>query len=80
MAKSARPLKAIPEFGSEAGERLYWETHGTSDYVDWGKGRGSTGGRAMGSGPVAPPSDGGRESSRRALAGALKREDFFRMA
>ena len=39
MAKSSRPLKAIPEFTSEAEERLFWETHDTSDYVDWSKGR-----------------------------------------
>jgi predicted DNA binding CopG/RHH family protein len=39
MAKSSRRLKAIPEFTSEAEERLFWETHDTSDYVDWSKGR-----------------------------------------
>jgi predicted DNA binding CopG/RHH family protein len=39
MAKPSRPLKAIPEFPSEAEERLFWETHDTSDFVDWSKAR-----------------------------------------
>jgi predicted DNA binding CopG/RHH family protein len=39
MARSSRPLKAVPEFTSEAEERLFWETHDTSDFVDWSKGR-----------------------------------------
>lgn len=27
--------KKIPEFKSEAEERAFWETHDSSDYVDW---------------------------------------------
>jgi predicted DNA binding CopG/RHH family protein len=39
MAKPSRPLKTVPEFTSEAEERLFWETHDTSGFVDWSKGR-----------------------------------------
>jgi predicted DNA binding CopG/RHH family protein len=35
MAK--RTLKPIPKFRTEAEERRFWETHDTSDYVDWSK-------------------------------------------
>lgn len=35
MAK--RKLKPIPKFRSEAEERRFWETHDTTDYVDWSK-------------------------------------------
>ena len=34
MSKS---LKTIPKFRSEAEERRFWETHHSSDYVDWSK-------------------------------------------
>ena len=37
MAKSKRSLKQIPEFASEAEERVFWETHDSADYVDWSK-------------------------------------------
>lgn len=30
-------LKKIPEFNSEAEERAFWESHDSSDYVDWRK-------------------------------------------
>jgi predicted DNA binding CopG/RHH family protein len=30
-------LKPIPAFKSEAEERKFWETHDTTDYVDWSK-------------------------------------------
>jgi len=30
-------LKPIPTFASEAEEREFWETHDTTDYVDWSK-------------------------------------------
>ena len=30
--------KALPTFRTEREERVFWETHDTSDYVDWGKG------------------------------------------
>ena len=36
MTKS-RTLKPIPRFRSEAAERRFWETHDTSDNVDWSK-------------------------------------------
>ena len=35
MAK--KELKPIPKFRTEAQERRFWETHDTSDYVDWSK-------------------------------------------
>ncbi|MBV8494764.1 MAG: BrnA antitoxin family protein [Alphaproteobacteria bacterium] len=34
MSRKARPL---PQFRDEAEERHFWETHDSSDYVDWGK-------------------------------------------
>lgn len=30
-------LKRTPEFKSEAEERAFWESHDSSDYVDWRK-------------------------------------------
>ena len=30
-----KPLKPIPEFKTEAEERKFWETHDSTDYVDW---------------------------------------------
>ena len=27
--------KQLPSFGSESEERKYWESHDSSDYVDW---------------------------------------------
>ena len=35
MAKSKRSFKQIPKFASEAEERQFWETHDSTDYVDW---------------------------------------------
>jgi predicted DNA binding CopG/RHH family protein len=32
-----KPLKKIPRFATEAEERRFWETHDSSDYVDWSK-------------------------------------------
>lgn len=32
-----RKTKKNPEFKSEAEERAFWETHDSSDYVDWNK-------------------------------------------
>ena len=29
--------KPIPKFRDEAEERKFWETHNSSDYVDWSK-------------------------------------------
>jgi predicted DNA binding CopG/RHH family protein len=34
MTRKARPLQ---EFRNEAEERQFWETHDSSDYVDWTK-------------------------------------------
>jgi predicted DNA binding CopG/RHH family protein len=33
----SRKRKAIPEFKTEAEERVFWETHESSEYVDWSK-------------------------------------------
>ena len=30
-------LKKLPNFASEADERKFWESHDSSDYVDWKK-------------------------------------------
>ena len=30
-------LKSIPRFANEAEERRFWETHDSTDYVDWSK-------------------------------------------
>jgi predicted DNA binding CopG/RHH family protein len=32
-----KKLKPIPRFANEAAERQFWETHDTTDYVDWSK-------------------------------------------
>ena len=32
-----KKLKFIPKFRSEADERRFWETHDSSNYVDWNK-------------------------------------------
>ena len=32
-------LKKTPEFKSEAEERAFWESHDSSEYVDWAKAR-----------------------------------------
>jgi hypothetical protein len=33
----SKKLKPIPSFKSEAEERAFWETHDSSNYVDWSK-------------------------------------------
>ena len=33
----SRKLKPIPRFRTEAEERKFWETHDSTDYVDWSK-------------------------------------------
>ena len=33
----SRKANLTPEFHEEAAERQFWETHDSSDYVDWGK-------------------------------------------
>jgi len=30
-------LKPLPEFATEADERAFWESHDSTDYVDWSK-------------------------------------------
>ena len=32
-----KKLKPVPVFRSEAQERRFWETHDSSDYVDWAR-------------------------------------------
>jgi predicted DNA binding CopG/RHH family protein len=32
-------LKSIPEFGSEAEERAFWQKNDSTDYFDWNKGQ-----------------------------------------
>jgi len=31
----AKPKKTLPKFETEADERAFWESHDSSDYVDW---------------------------------------------
>lgn len=33
----SKPRKQIPEFKDEAEERAFWESHDSSEYVDWSK-------------------------------------------
>jgi len=37
MNSKAPKLKPVPHFAAEAEERKFWETHDTTDYVDWSK-------------------------------------------
>ncbi|MDO9014235.1 MAG: CopG family antitoxin [Polynucleobacter sp.] len=30
-----KPTKVIPKFASEAQERAYWETHNSTEHLDW---------------------------------------------
>ena len=32
-----KPIKAIPKFASEADERAFWESHDSSELLDWSK-------------------------------------------
>jgi predicted DNA binding CopG/RHH family protein len=32
-----RKLKPLPHFETEAEERAFWETHDSTDYVDWSR-------------------------------------------
>ena len=34
-----KQIKAIPEFANEQEERLFWEEHDSSEFVDWSKAR-----------------------------------------
>jgi predicted DNA binding CopG/RHH family protein len=31
--------KAVPKFANEAEERAFWESHDTTEYLDWSKAR-----------------------------------------
>ena len=33
----SKPTKTVPKFASEAQERAFWETHDSSEYLDWTK-------------------------------------------
>lgn len=33
----SKTLKVVPAFKTEAEERIFWETHDSTDYVDWAK-------------------------------------------
>ena len=32
-----KPAKPIPKFASEAKERAFWETHDSTEHLDWSK-------------------------------------------
>jgi predicted DNA binding CopG/RHH family protein len=33
----SKKLKSVPAFANEAEERQFWETHDSTEYVDWSK-------------------------------------------
>jgi len=33
----SKPLKTVPQFANETEERVFWEQHDSSDYLDWTK-------------------------------------------
>ncbi len=33
----SKQSKVVPKFASEADERVFWETHDSTDYLDWSK-------------------------------------------
>jgi predicted DNA binding CopG/RHH family protein len=33
----SKALKPLPNFANEAEEREFWESHGSTDYLDWSK-------------------------------------------
>jgi len=37
--RGRKRLKPIPRFKSEAEERAFWESHDTSDFIDWSEAR-----------------------------------------
>lgn len=39
MPNHKRKLKAMPRFRGEVDERRFWETHDSTEYVDWSKAR-----------------------------------------
>lgn len=34
-----KPNKTVPKFASEAEERAFWESHDSTDYLDWSTAR-----------------------------------------
>lgn len=34
---TSKQLKPVPKFRNEAEERTFWETHDSSEFVDWSK-------------------------------------------
>ena len=32
-----KPIKTVPKFANLAQERAFWETHDSTDYLDWSK-------------------------------------------
>ena len=32
-----KPTKTVPKFANVAQERAFWETHDSTDYLDWSK-------------------------------------------
>ena len=36
---AAKPRKPVPRFASEAAERKFWESHDSTEYVDWSPAR-----------------------------------------
>ena len=34
-----KQTQAVPKFASEAEEKTFWESHDTTDYLDWSKAR-----------------------------------------
>jgi predicted DNA binding CopG/RHH family protein len=41
MSKQAKvvPKVVVPKFANEAEERVFWETHDSTEYLDWSKAR-----------------------------------------
>ncbi|MGH9252969.1 MAG: BrnA antitoxin family protein [Vicinamibacterales bacterium] len=39
MARAKTTPKAVPAFRNEAEERRFWETHDTTEYIDWSSAR-----------------------------------------
>ena len=37
LGKFMKKPKSIPAFKSEAEERRFWQTHDSTDYIDWSK-------------------------------------------
>ena len=35
----SKQLKAVPKFSNEADEKAFWESHDTTEYLDWSKAR-----------------------------------------